>query len=241
MASIEGKSNAAVIRYRDGVVRYSGLALPVMFDPRDRDCWQKEALTRRVKYCRIVRREHVSRTRWAVRLVLEGRPPRKTRYVIGNGAVGLDYGPLSIAAVGEGGALLAELCPTVEEPAADLRRVRRGMDRSRRATNPANYTADGTVKMGRKRWHKSNRYKARQRQAAHFERKLAAERKRSHGELANAVLCLGNRLQVEDHGVKAMQRGRYGRSVKRRACRWRRSPARPRPPAGASPRRRRAS
>jgi len=51
------------------------------------------------------------------------------------------------------------------------------MDRQRRANNPQNYNANGTVKKGKKTWKKSNRYKKTSSKAAQVDRKLAAHRK----------------------------------------------------------------
>jgi len=51
---------------------------------------------------------------------------------------------------------------------------------------------------------------------AEIERKLAAERKRAHGEIANQILGLGNVIQSEKLAYVAFQR-QYGKSVKVRA------------------------
>ena len=48
---------------------------------------------------------------------------------------------------------------------------------------------------------------------AEAERCLAAERKRSHGELANTILSHGTTIQNETQSYKAFQK-RFGRSVK---------------------------
>ena len=104
-----------------------------MRDPRDRDRYQERALAARVKYPRILRREVRGRRRWYVQLVLEGIPPE--RRMRGEGAVGLDIGPSTVAIAGEGEAALERFCPTVTQPWRELRRIERAMDRSKRATN----------------------------------------------------------------------------------------------------------
>jgi len=98
-----------------------------------------------------------------------------------------------------------------------LRIIERGMDRSRRATNPANYQPDGTIKKGTKSWSKSERYKARQRKRAEVERRLAAERKRAHGELANRILAQGSAIKTEKLSYRSFQKN-FGRSTKVRAA-----------------------
>lgn len=85
-----------------------------------------------------------------------------------------------------------------------------GMASSRRASNPGNYNADGTIKKGARKWKYSRCYQ-----------RIAAEvaelaRKKEHGTLANQVLGLGNIIQTEKFSYKALQR-RFGRSVKNRA------------------------
>jgi hypothetical protein len=90
------------------------------------------------------------------------------------------------------------------------------MDRSRRANNPGNYNADGTMKCGAKSWKKSNRYQRLQARLAETERKLSATRKRDHGALANRILSLGNVIQTEDLSYVAFQKC-FGRSTKVRA------------------------
>ena len=90
------------------------------------------------------------------------------------------------------------------------------MDRSRRASNPENFSVDGMVKPGPKKWVRSERYKRRQRRFAEAERRLAATRKASHGRLANRLLTQGNVIKTEKLSYRSFQKN-YGRSVKVRA------------------------
>lgn len=214
--SIEGKTNAAGIRWRQGRIEWNGLSIPAMLDPRDRDGWQTRALAHGTKYCRVIRRTIRGRDRWYLQLVQEGTPPRKRRHQIGTTVVGLDIGPSVVAVVGENGAVLERFCPTVEQPWRETRRIQRAMDRSRRATNPENFNADDTVKTGTRQWVKSLRYRHLRVQLAEAERRLAAERKRSHGELATRVLAIGHVVKTEKISYRNFQTN-FGRSVKVRA------------------------
>jgi transposase len=213
--SVEGKKNA-VIRFDGRRVRWLGLSMPVMLDLRDRDGWQKAALRAPTKYCRIVRRSLRGRERWYVQLVQAGRTPRKKRHRVGHGVVGLDIGPSTVAIVGEHSASLITFCPTIRQPWRKMRRLERAMDRSRRSTNPDNYNEDGTVKKGRKTWKNSRRYRVLARQRRETERRLAAERRRAHGELANQVLAEGHIVRTEKLSYSSFQKN-FGRSVKVRA------------------------
>ena len=214
--SIEGKSNAAVIRFRDGSVHYDGLVMPVKLDPRDRDGWQAEALSRRVKYVRIVRRDLRGKTRWAAQLVCEGLPPVKARRPVADGVVGLDLGPSTIAAVSATDATLEQFCPTITQPWRELRRLERAMDRSKRATNPDAFNANGTYKRGARIKNRSVRYQALATKRRERERRIASERKRAHGELCTRILAQGKDIRLEKLSYVAFQKC-FGRSVKVRA------------------------
>jgi hypothetical protein len=214
--SIEGKEDA-VIRFRTEpapAVHWNGLVSRLCLDPKDKPGWQRHALACRTKYVRVLHREIKGRTRWFTLLVQEGAAPQVRETA--DGVVGLDLGPSTIAAVLAFDAILERLCPTVEQPWRDLRRINRAMDRSRRATNPGNFDEHGRAKHGRKQWRRSRRYRVLARQRRERERRLAAERKRSHGELANRILGQGKTIQMEDLSYRSFQRN-FGRSVKVRA------------------------
>ena len=214
--SIEGKGDAVIRFQADPVpaIHYSGLVLLLKLDPRDRDGWQAEALRCRTKFVRIIRRRVNGMDRWFTQLVQEGIAPVKRP--VGEGVVGLDIGPSTIAAVSGDDAMLETFCPAVEDFAAEARRVQRAMDRSRRATNPDAFNADGTYRKGARIAVRSRRYRILRDRLADTERRLAAERKRSHGELANRVLCQGNAIKTEKISYRSFQKN-FGKSVKRRA------------------------
>lgn len=130
--------------------------------------------------------------------------------------VGLDIGPSTIAVVSAEDAALGGLCPSVIEPWEDSRRILRAMDRSRRAMNPSNFDAKGGVRQGVKRWNRSKRYQVLAVKRRERDRWLAAERKRSHGELANRILEQGTTIKTEKLSYKSFQKN-FGRSVKVRA------------------------
>jgi putative transposase len=91
--SIEAKSNAACITFRYNEIRWLGLVLPLMLDPRDHDGWQAQALSCPTKYCRVIRRTLNGQDRWYCQLVQEGFPPKKKKNIISAGSIGLDIGP----------------------------------------------------------------------------------------------------------------------------------------------------
>ena len=208
--SVSGKSGGVEIMFRGSYIEWKGLRLPIKLDADN--AYEAEMLQKRVKYCRIVRKEGRRKTRWYVQLMLEGKPALKCdpdtgalRHPTGSGPVGIDIGPQTVAYAAETEAVLQELADGVKDIEREKRTVQRKLDRSRRATNPECFAADGTIKRGVKlNWRKSKRYLALQRELASLQRQQAEIRKRQHTELANHLLSLGDRFYVEDMAWPAL-------------------------------------
>lgn len=89
---------------------------------------------------------------------------------IGNGRIGLDVGTQTLAYSSDRAVGLAELAPAIKSIDAELHRINRAMDRSRRATDPQMFNVDGTIihvdqlppvclnRYGKRKWVKSKRY-----------------------------------------------------------------------------------
>ncbi len=214
MDTVEGKSNQAGIRWRRDHIEWFGINLPAVIDPRDPVIGH--ALGCRVKYVRLVRRKLGGRDRFYAQLVCEGVPYRKPRHRIGEGEVGLDIGPSTIAVVGEDAAFLQMFCEEVVRGHRPIRVLQRKLDRQRRAANPGNYLPDGRVKPGPKRWVKSNRQRHTESRLANLLRREAAHRSTLHGRVANRILAMGRVVKTEKLSYRAFQR-QYGRSVSVRA------------------------
>ena len=208
--TVEGKTNTSGIRWCGTRVEWKGLELEARLDPHDQV--QAHGLACPVKYVRLVRRKLGERNRFYAQLVCEGAPYQKPQHHLGSGIVGLDLGPSAIAVVSEQTAILQAFCPEVAPDARALRRLDRQLDRQRRANNPANYDERGRVKRGKQRWKVSKRQRQVQARRREVHRKLAATRKRSHGQLAHRVLALGNAFHLEELSYRAWQKT-YGKSV----------------------------
>src|SRR5258706_14570931 len=208
--TVAGKTNTSGIRWCGDDVEWRGMVLLARLDPRDPVL--AHGLACPVKYVRLVRRKLGERNRFYAQLVCEGRPYRKPQHQLGTGVVGLDLGPSTSAVVSAHDALLQPFCPEVAPDAKALRRLERKLDRQRRANNPANYDERGRVRKGKKRWHVSKRQRQVQARRREVYRKLAATRKRSHGQLAHRLLIVGNTFQLEHLSYRAWQRS-YGKSV----------------------------
>ncbi|SHJ78078.1 hypothetical protein [Desulfofundulus thermosubterraneus] len=214
MDTVEGKSNDAGIRWRDGCVAWKDLILPAFIDPEDPVI--RHALSCRVKYVRLVRRKVNGRNRFYAQLICEGAPYQKPENALGEGTVGIDAGPSIIARINSKEARLDRFCEELAEKEAEIRRLQRRLDRSRRTNNPENYNPDGTVKKGPKQWKKTKTYLKTQARLAEIWRKLSAHRRSLIGRMVNETLRMGNVFKFEKLSYRALQKT-FGKSVNTRA------------------------
>lgn len=210
--SVTGKSGGVEIIFHETYIEWKGLKLPLKLSPHN--AYETEMQSRRVKYVRLLRKPGKRKDRWYAQLSLEGKPAIKhdpasgeLRHPVGQGAVGLDIGPQTLAYSACCAADLVELADRVQNIEQVKRLLLRKMDRSRRATNPDNYTDDGTIRRGVKLTHnKSKRYQRTQRELRYLQHCQAEMRKRQHIELANHLLTLGDRFYVEDMAWPSLTR-----------------------------------
>lgn len=209
--SVEGKWNASGITYRDGIIKWNKLNLPVVI--KNNDLYAQKAIQDRIKYCRIIRKIVRSKYKFYVQLVMEGFPPIKVtndgeiKRNIGLGNTGIDIGTRTIAFSSKYDVKLLELCPEVENIQKEKNKLQRKLDRQRRANNPNNYNENGTIKRGIKlEWIKSNKYIKTQNELRDIQRKQADIRKQSHEKLANYIISLGDRILVETMQFQGLQK-----------------------------------
>jgi len=232
--SVEGKNNSSGLRWKDCRVVWNirgGRKLilePII--PAEDDVI-RHGLSSPVKYVRIVRRKLNGRSRFYVQLIGEGRPYQKPENPLGQGVVGLDIGPQTIAIVSQTGASLRLFAAELEQRNTEIQALQRQIERQRRANNPDNYDPDrwvrakggrgwkrkrGKPKPGKRTWMVSNRQRAREKRLAELHRKQAEHRKSLHGRLVNDILRMGDRINLEKLSYQAFQKG-YGRSTQFRA------------------------
>jgi hypothetical protein len=220
--SVEGKSNKTGIRWKGDSVEWSGLKLECLITNNDPVILH--GLNASVKYVRLVRRKISGKNRFYAQLICNGKPFIKPKNSLGQGVVGLDLGPSTIAVVSDTEAHLKEFATELEFERRTIRRLQRKMDRSRRATNPGNFNPNGTVKIGKKKWNSSKTYLKVRNSKANLERKLAAHRKSLHGQLVNETLRTGDIIKLEKLSYKAFQQ-LFGKSVGKRALLYVRLPS----------------
>lgn len=208
--SLEGKSNKTGIRFKDGFLIWNGLKIPVKIDYNNP--YEYQALKDEICYCRIKRRFIKGKYKYYLQIVFKGVPPMKinkdgeVKRHIGNGTVGLDIGTQTIAIVSNVDVKLLELADRVNNIEKEKRRILRYMDRSRRANNPDNFNEDGTIKKGKLKWVKSNRYIKAQNKLRELYRKQADVKEYQHQLLSNYILSLGNKIKVEEMNFKGLQK-----------------------------------
>ncbi len=193
--------------------------------------------------CKIIR----GKLRVYVHLTIEGKPVLKftkdgnLRHPAGKGRVGVDIGTQSIAYVSDTEIGLDNLAErngkSTKASEAKEKAILRYMDRSRRATNPDRYNADGTYKKGtRGEMKKSKRYLKATTHLKDIRRKNAVNRHLAINEMANHLRTLGDVLITEQSNAKALakkakpkvvinektgkkknrRRKRFGRSIQNR-------------------------
>ncbi len=174
-------------------------------------------------------------------LTIEGRAKPKydrfgnPRHKYGNGIVGADIGTQTVAYTSDtetGLKNLSERGNSIQTSERLERLYYRAMNRSRRATNPENYNADGTIKKGKKKWTYSRHYKKLKAKHAELCRINATNRQLAINEDVNHLRCLGDTFVTEPkNAARLMKRAkettvnnkgkinrkkRFGKSVKNR-------------------------
>ena len=189
------------------------IKLPIDFS-REKKGYATEALKGGIESFRklvITRRCIRGKNKYYLQLTIDGKKPQKGRS-LGRGNVGIDIGPSTIATSSLMGVhfdKLADKCDNIEH---DLYLLNRKLDRSRRATNPQNYSEDGSFKhispkKGERRvWNYSNRYKQLKLALKELYRKQTEIRKLQHLEMGNALLVEGDTFIVENNPIDAWAR-----------------------------------
>lgn len=227
--SLEGSSGQTGIRIVNNILVWNGLKIPVVIDYYN--YYEYRAIQCDICYNRIVRKYVRNKYKFYVQVTFKGNPPTKVdietgevKHCIGNGDVGLDIGPRTIAISSQSDVKILELADRIQNIEDQKRTILRRMDRSRRATNPDNYNENGTIKkQGNKKvkWDKSNHYIKYQNTLKELYRKQADIRKYQHECLANYIISLGNKIYVEKMNFAGLQR-RAQKTEKNDKCRFKR-------------------
>lgn len=200
--SFEDKTNKTGIVYNNGMVKIMGRTLKVK-SVRYNDYYLQEALTHRVKYCRVVRKPFRNGYKYFLQLILEGTPPKKHK--LGNGLCGADQGTSTFAFYNNKESDFIVLADGVNPYNKEIKKWATTFERRRRLNNPECYNEDGTIKKGAKFKYTKGCHKALMRLKNAYRLKSAYV-KQQHNILANRILEACDTLIKEPMNFKALQR-----------------------------------
>lgn len=222
--SIEGKTNKACVRYKDGCVFYGGkgrfsLQIPVKICSEEGTSsyiYERDMLKHTIKRCRIIRRP--TKTGWSyfVQLVLDGEPEVKVNpetgevlRPLGKGRVGIDIGPQTVATDSSTRCRLEELAPGADPLWHEIKLLRRAIDRSVKANNRDFFTPDGQVipknkldksllnRYGKRRWKKTKSCRRMENRLRYLLNHMAVVRKEQHHRMVNQIIADGDVFRPE--------------------------------------------
>lgn len=200
----------------ESIIKY--LENPEIVDETALDLYNKKGIimdTFRPCFTSISFKEIRGKMRVYIHITIEGISKPKynkdgtRRHQYGKGFIGCDIGPQSIAYTSKeevGLKNLAERGASIKARERKEARILMKMDRSRRAVNPENYNADGTIRKGKKTWKKSNRYKKLHSQYRNICRIAAENRHLAINEEVNHMRALGNVFITEPKNAKKLQK-----------------------------------
>lgn len=214
LRSVASQKNGNGMTYKNGYFIWSGgqsknkIILKIKVTPPKNE-YEKEMLSKKIKYLRIVKKWVKTRYKYYLQFALEGKPVKKDR-IVNKGNVGIDIGTQTVAISSADSVKILELADKIDKNHTKKKILQRKMDRSRRYTNPQNYNEDGTIKKPPKgqrfSWYKSKKYIQLAGKVRELERKNADIRKYQHTCLANWILSLGDTVYVEQMNFSGLQR-----------------------------------
>ena len=184
--------------------------------------------TYRPCYATLVPKMIRGKYRVYLHLTIEGKAKPKydkygnLRHRYGKGMIGADIGTQTVAYTSNtevGLKNLSERGNSIQTSERKERLLYRSMDRSRRATNPQNYNADGTIKKGRKTWQYSNHYKKLKAKHAELCRINAVNRQLAINEDANHLRSLGSIFVTETKNASKLMK-RVKKTIKNEKCKF---------------------
>lgn len=214
LRSVASQENGNGMTYKNGYFIWNGgqsrnkIILKIKVTPPKNE-YEKEMLSKKIKYLRIVKKWVKTRYKYYLQFALEGKPVKKDR-IVNKGNVGIDIGTQTVAISSADSVKILELADKIDKNHTKKKILQRKMDRSRRFTNPQNYNEDGTIKKPPKgqrfSWYKSKKYIQLAGKVRELERKNADIRKYQHTCLANWILSLGDTVYVEQMNFSGLQR-----------------------------------
>ena len=171
---------------------------------RETDAWLKEALSHKVKYCRVVRRPFGKSFRYFLQLVLDGVPPQK--HFPGKGTSAVDPGVSTMAVYNGKELSFLVLSPDIRKYQEAVFRAQKKYSRLLRLNNPGCFLPDGTFRKGARIRHTVSMRKAAMEVKTAF-RKQAEYVKQQNHRMCNRILeAAGSILKLEPMDYSALQK-----------------------------------
>ena len=155
-----------------------------------------------------------------IHICIEGTPKVKRnkngqpRHALGQGVVGEDLGPRSIAVTHKDGVFLENIRCVGKKPEAvqeEIANLQSAIARSLIATNPQNFNDDGSMKSGNLIWNISNNCKKKILQFKDCCRRKSINIHLGINQLVNYIRSLGDTLIIEENNASAL--AKRGRSI----------------------------
>ena len=155
-----------------------------------------------------------------IHICIEGTPKVKRnkngqpRHALGQGVVGEDLGPRSIAVTHKDGVFLENIRCVGKKPEAvqeEIANLQSAIARSLIATNPQNFNDDGSMKSGNIIWNVSNNCKKKISQFKDCCRRKSINIHLGINQLVNYIRSLGDTLIIEENNASAL--AKRGRSI----------------------------
>ena len=205
----------------DAVIHY--LTNKSQMDKAAIDCYKDNGScisTYRPCYVSLVPQIIRGKRRIYIHICIEGTPKVKRnkngqpRHALGQGVVGEDLGPRSIAVTHKDGVFLENIRCVGKKPEAvqeEIANLQSAIARSLIATNPQNFNDDGSMKSGNLIWNISNNCKKKILQFKDCCRRKSINIHLGINQLVNYIRSLGDTLIIEDNNASAL--AKRGRSI----------------------------
>ena len=205
----------------DAVIHY--LTNKSQMDKAAIDCYKDNGScisTYRPCYVSLVPQIIRGKRRIYIHICIEGTPKVKRnkngqpRHALGQGVVGEDLGPRSIAVTHKDGVFLENIRCVGKKPEAvqeEIANLQSAIARSLIATNPQNFNDDGTMKSGNIIWKVSNNCKKKISQFKDCCRRKSINIHLGINQLVNYIRSLGDTLIIEENNASAL--AKRGRSI----------------------------
>ena len=205
----------------DAVIHY--LTNKSQMDKAAIDCYKDNGScisTYRPCYVSLVPQIIRGKRRIYIHICIEGTPKVKRnkngqpRHALGQGVVGEDLGPRSIAVTHKDGVFLENIRCVGKKPEAvqeEIANLQSAIARSLIATNPQNFNDDGSMKSGNLIWNISNNCKKKISQFKDCCRRKSINIHLGINQLVNYIRSLGDTLIIEENNASAL--AKRGRSI----------------------------